>query len=106
MVLGEILAVVGLLLAFADRCVGFYWFATGRENAAPVQLKTDGLYRYVRHPLYATGLVIHLAVPAYDHWHILVINLSLTIYILDRRVFRGAQITAGIWPGSTSIMRP
>ena len=62
------------------------------KRNAPAQLKTDGLYRYVRHPLYATGLVIHLAVPAYDIGNILVFNLSLTIYILIGAFFEERKL--------------
>jgi len=49
-------------------------------------LVTSGLYRFVRHPLYALGLVILWLIPVMNT-NILAINLGLTIYI-----FIGAKL--------------
>jgi protein-S-isoprenylcysteine O-methyltransferase Ste14 len=51
------------------------------ESNEPAQLKTGGLYRYIRHPLYLMGLVFIWLFP-YMTGNILVFNLSLTLYIL------------------------
>jgi methanethiol S-methyltransferase len=50
------------------------------EDTIPLRLVTDGLYRYVRHPLYTAGLVIIWLVPILS-WNLLALNLGLTAYI-------------------------
>ena len=54
--------------------------ATGRPMPAP-QLKTPGLYKIVRHPLYLGFLIAFMATPVmtYDH---LLFSMGMTIYVL------------------------
>lgn len=44
-------------------------------------LVTGGLYRYVRHPLYAFGLVLLWLVPKMS-WNVLALSLGLTAYLI------------------------
>jgi protein-S-isoprenylcysteine O-methyltransferase Ste14 len=59
MILGEILVVAGLLIGFlqTDRWE-FLGLRQLEGTARPAQLKTKGLYHFVRHPLYAAGLAV------------------------------------------------
>jgi methanethiol S-methyltransferase len=50
------------------------------EDASPPKLVTDGLYRYVRHPLYTAGLVLLWLTPIMT-WNYLALALGLTVYI-------------------------
>lgn len=82
MVLGEFLAVAGLVIALVQTDVwGFIGLRQLGERNEPTQLKIGGLYRYIRHPLYLMGLVFIWLFP-YMTGAILVFNISLTIYIL------------------------
>jgi protein-S-isoprenylcysteine O-methyltransferase Ste14 len=51
------------------------------EDITPPRLVTDGLYRYVRHPLYTAGLVFIWLLPIMT-WNLLALNVGLTIYII------------------------
>ncbi len=53
----------------------------GTRQRKPSQLVKDGLYRYVRHPLYTEGLVFIWMLP-FMTVRVLVINLALTIYVI------------------------
>ena len=46
----------------------------------------DGLYRYVRHPLYTAGLVFIWLLPIMT-WNLLALNIGLTAYILIGATF-------------------
>jgi protein-S-isoprenylcysteine O-methyltransferase Ste14 len=81
MILREILTVAGLLIGFFQTDAWeFLGLRQLGENAGPSQLKTKGLYHYVRHPLNATGLASVWLFPIMAY-NILVINVALTFYI-------------------------
>ena len=50
------------------------------EDTTPPRLVINGLYRYVRHPLYTAGLLIIWLLPVLS-WNLLALNLGLTAYI-------------------------
>ena len=50
------------------------------EDTTPPRLVTNGLYRYMRHPLYTAGLVLIWLLPILT-WNLLALNLGLTAYI-------------------------
>ncbi|MGD0878403.1 MAG: methyltransferase [Anaerolineales bacterium] len=82
MILGEILAVAGLLIGFLQTDAWEFLGLRQLEGSArPSQLKTKGLYHFVRHPLYSTGLALIWLFPIMTYT-ILVIDIALTIYIL------------------------
>jgi len=50
------------------------------EDTSPPRLVTTRLYRYVRHPIYAAGLVIIWLIPILT-WNLFALILGLTAYI-------------------------
>jgi protein-S-isoprenylcysteine O-methyltransferase Ste14 len=82
MVLGEFLALAGLIIALMQTDV---WVFIGLrqlgESSRSTPLNTGGLYHYLRHPLYLMGLVFIWLFP-YMTCTIQVFNLALTLYIL------------------------
>lgn len=93
MVLGQMAAAVAILVSLWQTDVwdflGVRAFLLGgdaqvagtRAAMAGSTLRTDGLYRYVRHPLYTAGLLI-LWLSPWMSQKLLVFNLALTAYIL------------------------
>jgi protein-S-isoprenylcysteine O-methyltransferase Ste14 len=61
------------------------------EDITPPRLVTDGLYRYVRHPLYSAGLVIIWLLPIMT-WNLLALNIGLTIYIIIGAYFEERKL--------------
>ena len=53
----------------------------GRADEAPQSLVVDGLYRYVRHPLYTAGLAFIWLIPVMT-FNLLALNIGFTLYIL------------------------
>ena len=51
------------------------------EETRPGRLVTDGLYRWMRHPLYTCGLVTLWLYPTMS-WNLLALAIGTTIYIL------------------------
>ena len=60
--------------------LGFSQLLAG-EQAAPPRLVVNGLYRWVRHPLYTAGLVFVWLMPSMS-WNLLALGIGVTIYIL------------------------
>jgi protein-S-isoprenylcysteine O-methyltransferase Ste14 len=92
MVLGETSAVAGLVIGFLQTDAwDFLGLRQLREIDRPTQLKTSGLYRYVRHPLYAAGLAF---IWLYPHMtaNLMAINVALTIYILIGAFFEERKL--------------
>lgn len=54
-------------------------FLTTRDN--PPKFVTDGLYRWVRHPLYTVGLLIIWLFPIMT-CNLLALNIGITVYII------------------------
>jgi protein-S-isoprenylcysteine O-methyltransferase Ste14 len=80
----QLLAVIVLLIGL--RQTGIFSFLGLRQafqlgDPPPTHIVTDGLYRYVRHPLYSAGLIFIWLLPVLT-WNLLAINIGLTVYIL------------------------
>lgn len=75
-----VLLVVGVSQTGAMSFLGFRQLLTGTDEPAS-RLVVDGLYRYVRHPLYFAGLVIIWLMPVMS-CNLLALNIGLTLYIL------------------------
>jgi methanethiol S-methyltransferase len=79
----QLLAVVALFIGL--RQTGITSFLGLRqaflpEDTTPPRLVTDGLYQYVRHPLYTAGLVFIWLIPIMT-WNLLALIIGLTAYI-------------------------
>jgi methanethiol S-methyltransferase len=61
------------------------------EDTSPPRLTTDGLYRYVRHPLYTAGLVFIWLLPIMT-WNLLALNIGLTLYIIIGAYFEERKL--------------
>ena len=96
------MAVAGQILSAALLCIGFLqadtWSFLGLRQLreiprAPSRFVATGLYRWVRHPLYAAGLFLIWLTPLMTS-SVLALNLVLTLYVLvgsrleDRRLVR------------------
>lgn len=83
MLLGEALAVIALVVGLLQSrpldFAGLRQLRTMEDH--PGQLKTDGLYRYVRHPLYTAGLAFIWLLPLMTV-NALAVNIALTAYVI------------------------
>jgi protein-S-isoprenylcysteine O-methyltransferase Ste14 len=61
------------------------------EDTNPPRLVTNGLYRYVRHPLYTAGLVFIWLLPILT-WNLLALDLGLTAYIFIGAYFEERKL--------------
>jgi len=92
MILGEILAVAGLVIGFLQTDAWeFLGLRQLGESAGPSQLKTKGLYHLVRHPLYATGLAVIWLFPIMTY-NFLAMNVGLTFYIFIGAFFEERKL--------------
>jgi methanethiol S-methyltransferase len=81
--IGELLAFVTLLVGFLQShpftFLGIQQLSSTPDNSS--ELTKTGLYRYIRHPLYTSGLALIWLIPRMTV-NLLAINLPLTAYIL------------------------
>jgi protein-S-isoprenylcysteine O-methyltransferase Ste14 len=80
---GELLAFIALLVGFIQS-QPFTFLGVQQLSSAPEsssKLTTTGLYQYIRHPLYTSGLALIWLIPRMTI-NLLTINLALTAYIL------------------------
>ncbi len=84
MIIGEFLAAaaltVGLMQTDIMDFIGLRQ-TRGLKQKKTSKLVKDGLYRYVRHPLYTAGLAFIWLIPLMTA-RLLVINLALTVYVV------------------------
>ena len=90
----QVLAVVALFIGL--RQTGISSFIGLRqlllpEDVTPSHLVTDGLYRYVRHPLYTAGLVFIWLIPIMS-WNLLALNIGLTVYVFIGATFEERKL--------------
>lgn len=93
--LGVIILVVGLLQTDALDFIGLR--ALWDPSPQPARLTTDGLYRYMRHPLYTGGLLVLWLIP----WmtvNLLVLVVSLTLYLLIGAFFEERKLLREFGP--------
>jgi protein-S-isoprenylcysteine O-methyltransferase Ste14 len=77
--LAVVILVVGVLQTGPLSFIGLRQFFE-REESSP-QLVTDGLYRWVRHPLYTAGLLFIWLTPVMTQ-NTLVVIIAATVYII------------------------
>ena len=68
------------------------WLYLNRRPYTPLEFKTPGLYRYVRHPLYVGWLLTFWAAPTMTAAH-LVFSIATTAYILIAIQFEERDLT-------------
>jgi protein-S-isoprenylcysteine O-methyltransferase Ste14 len=83
LVIGQGLAVIVLVVGFLqNRPMEFLGISQrGSPIEEPKRLTVEGLYRFIRHPLYTAGLVFIWLMPLMTE-RLLVINLALTVYVV------------------------
>ena len=96
----QVLAVIALIIGLRQTGITSFLglrqaVPAGRYHPAHVW-SPDGLYRYVRHPLYTAGLVFIWLLPIMT-WNLLALNIGLTAYIFIGAYFRGTQAVARVW---------
>jgi protein-S-isoprenylcysteine O-methyltransferase Ste14 len=94
MVLGELLAVAVLVIGF--RQTDMREFLGLRQASGPLEtrqgsLVTNGMYRYVRHPLYSAGIAFIWLLPLMTV-NVLAINLALTVYVIIGAAFEERKL--------------
>jgi protein-S-isoprenylcysteine O-methyltransferase Ste14 len=72
--------IIGLMQTDPLNFLGLRQFS-GEKRKQGSKLVTDGLYHYVRHPLYTAGLIFIWALPLMTA-RLLVLNLALTVYVI------------------------
>ncbi len=93
MILGQVLSIIvmiiGVMQKDGKRILGLRLLAEiigktrpgSHENQGENALVTTGLYRYVRHPIYAAGIVFLWLMPLMTN-NLLTINLGLTSFVI------------------------
>ncbi|MBE3143085.1 MAG: isoprenylcysteine carboxylmethyltransferase family protein [Planctomycetes bacterium] len=93
----QALAGLGLLLGVYQtggmQFLGLAQLIAPVKEETPARFVSNGLYGYVRHPLYALGLVIIWLAPVMS-WNVLAFNLGITLYILAGIQFEERKLLA------------
>jgi methanethiol S-methyltransferase len=92
MILGELLAVAVLLIAFLQTdAMEFIGLRQIGDSKGSSHLTTSGLYHYVRHPLYSSGLAFIWLIPVMTV-NLLVIIIALTVYVVVGAYFEERKL--------------
>ena len=66
-------------------------FASAPGSAAPEKLVVNGLYRWVRHPLYTATLLFLWFAPVMS-WNLLALNIGFSAYLLIGTIFEERKL--------------
>ena len=92
--LGQALAVLALLIGLWQ--TGVWTFLGLQQLVGPVpdepeELVINGLYRWVRHPLYTAGLALIWLVPVMT-FNLLALNFGLTVYLFVGAIYEERKL--------------
>ncbi len=93
---------VGLLQTGAAEFLGLQQLVAGPSDES--ELVTDGLYRWVRHPLYTAGLLFIWLLPVMST-SLLALNLGLTAYIYIGSIFEERKLLRELGPAYAEYQR-
>lgn len=93
-IFGQVLAVLALLVGLQQ--TGVWTFLGLQQLVEPSpdvseELVVDGLYRWVRHPLYTAGLAIIWLIPVMT-LNLLALNIGLTIYLIVGAIYEERKL--------------
>jgi protein-S-isoprenylcysteine O-methyltransferase Ste14 len=88
--LAIIILVVGLRQTGLSSFIGIQQLLLP-EDTSPPRLITNGLYHYVRHPLYSCGLVFIWLIPIMT-WNLLALLIGLSAYIIVGAYFEERKL--------------
>jgi protein-S-isoprenylcysteine O-methyltransferase Ste14 len=88
--LAVIILVIGLKQTGITSFMGLHQLLLP-EDTVPPRLVTNGLYHYVRHPLYTCGLVIIWLTPVMT-WNLLALIIGLTGYVIIGAFFEERKL--------------
>ncbi len=90
--LGQITALTGLGLgAVQTGALSFLGITQALNGSAPEKLVVNGLYHWVRHPLYTFSLLLIWLTPSMT-WNILALNLGITAYLWIGSIFEERKL--------------
>jgi len=88
--LAVIILVIGLRQTGISSFIGFRQLLLP-EDTSPPRLMTNGLYRYVRHPLYSAGLAFIWLLPIMT-WNLFALLIGLSAYIIIGAYFEERKL--------------
>jgi protein-S-isoprenylcysteine O-methyltransferase Ste14 len=88
--LAVIILVIGLRQTGISSFIGFRQLLLP-EDTSPPRLITNGLYRYVRHPLYSAGLAFIWLLPIMT-WNLFALLIGLSAYIIIGAYFEERKL--------------
>jgi protein-S-isoprenylcysteine O-methyltransferase Ste14 len=88
--LAALALLIGLLQTGVWSFIGIDQLLRAPEHQPP-ELVMNGLYRWVRHPLYTAGLVFIWLTPVMT-WNVLALNLGLTAYLIIGAYFEERKL--------------
>lgn len=88
---GALLALIaGLRQTGISKFLGFTQLVGNQSDSQPAMID-DGLYRWVRHPLYSAGLVFIWLLPVMTY-NILILNIGLSAYLVIGALFEERKL--------------
>ena len=105
-VAGTLIFVAGLFMAVLGRLhLGKNWVDLEDSHVLPDQsLTTSGIYAYIRHPIYAGGLLLLIGLQlALNSWLVLAVVIPLVVVI--RQVVTEESLLSSVIPGYESYCK-
>jgi len=90
---GFVFATAAVFQTGVWQLAGLSHFWSKVENPAPGRLVTEGLYRYVRHPIYSGAILFLWASPQIT-WNSLALRLAFTLYFIIGEMVEEKKLVA------------